>query len=131
MADRRGFLATLGLGAAGALSPEPPAPPRRIHLLTCFVAGFRHHAGTRLEVERTLAPGLRLRVVPEPDNRRDANALAVTTERGEKLGYVPRIDNEIAARLARQAVLLEAEVVAFDPKAPSWDRLEIAVFQTG
>ena len=131
MPDRRSFLALLGLGTAGAVVPGATGaePSRRVHLQTGFVAGFRHHAGTRAQVERALRPGVPLAVVPEPDNRHDADALAVWTLDGHRLGYVARIDNEIAARLARQSVALEAEVVAFNPKRPSWDRLEIALFQ--
>ena len=79
--NRRSFLTLLGLGAAGAVAPAQAAPRQavRTHLLTCYAAGFRHHAGTLLEVERELGPGAWLSVVPEPANRYDADALALCT----------------------------------------------------
>jgi hypothetical protein len=58
-----------------------------------MVAGVSFHRRHRL-VERYLNAGDRVRIVPEPTNRHDECAVAVTLADGRKIGYVPRTDSE-------------------------------------
>jgi hypothetical protein len=60
------------------------------------VAGAGRHHADALQSEYA-APGRPLRLRRDPANEFDANAIAVDTEAGEPLGFVPR---ELAAELA-------------------------------
>ena len=73
-------------------TPELAAAGLRI----AGVAGASRHHAEALGSEAA-APGRKLVLRREPGNAHDANAIAVTTEAGEQLGYVPR---ELAAELA-------------------------------
>jgi hypothetical protein len=73
-------------------APELAAAGLRI----AGVAGAARHHGGALG-SGAAAPGRRLVLRREPGNPHDANAIAVATEDGEQLGYVPR---ELAAELA-------------------------------
>jgi hypothetical protein len=63
-------------------------------LLVANVAGAVHRPSA-LESDGA-APGRRLLLRPEPDNPHDPNAVAVLTEEGLALGYVPR---DLASRV--------------------------------
>jgi hypothetical protein len=62
------------------------------------VAGAGRHHAEALQSEGA-APGRPLTLRRDPGNPHDANAVAVETEDGEQLGFVPR---ELAAELAPQ-----------------------------
>jgi hypothetical protein len=63
------------------------------------VAGARDHHAEALQSEAA-APGRELRLRRDRGNEYDANAIAVETERGEVLGFVPReLAEEIAPRV--------------------------------
>lgn len=82
---------------------------------TEFVKRFKIAIPDRSRVLRELRPGDRLRVVREPDNPHDGNAIQVDHER-DKLGYVPRTD---AAELAPQldaGFCFVGIVAAIDPE---------------
>lgn len=133
--ERRSFLGRFGVGAAGLLVPpavlagEPPPSSVRVTVLTTFVAGFQYHAGRLPAVAATLRPGRMLVLRPEPGNPHDDDAVAVTVgEMGARIGYIPRRDNRVIAELLRGGALVMAVVMAFDPSAPSWERVEMRVF---
>ena len=67
----------------------------RILVQTLFVAGFQHHDGKRLYSRMRVGDFLRL--VREPSNVHDANAIRVEWQ-GNIIGYVPRNENETLAR---------------------------------
>ena len=46
-----------------------------------------------------LVPGSRVTLLHEADNRFDARAVMVIDAEGRKLGYIPRVNNKIIARL--------------------------------
>lgn len=67
------------------------------------LAGLRHHAAA--ELWPALRPGTPLILTPEQENPHDPQAVAVYCH-GRKLGYLPRSENLVAARLlARQRAL--------------------------
>lgn len=76
--------------------PEPFE--QRIFLCDTYVAGT-----TKIdrisETDKRLSMGDRLRLLREPDHMDDPQAILILTESGDKLGYVPRQDNVILARL--------------------------------
>jgi hypothetical protein len=67
----------------------------RILLHTSYVAGFQHYDGKRLYSRMQVGDSLRL--VREPRNVHDANAIRVEWQ-GNIIGYVPRNENETLAR---------------------------------
>ncbi len=82
------------------------------------LAGFRHHAAPALWA--ALRPGAPLTLAAEQDNPHDAQAVAVFW-RGCKLGYLPRSENLVAARLLARHRTLSARVRRLAPEA-HWDR---------
>ncbi len=64
--------------------------------LSFHVAGFSHWYG--FEVMHKLHPGTKLRMVPEPDNPYDPQAVALYKGKA-KIGYVPRDRNSALAQL--------------------------------
>jgi hypothetical protein len=66
-------------------------------LLETHVAGVKYHrfADGRMPIDE----GMLVELVREPKNKYDADAIAIRTPRGAKLGYVPRRKNSIPARL--------------------------------
>ncbi len=78
-----------------------------IFLLRTEIAGTTHTAGIE-ELEPFLQPGDRLTLHRIPENPSDPNAIKIFTRDGVKLGYVPRRDNPILARLMDAGKLLYA-----------------------
>ena len=69
---------------------------RKIYLLQCFVAGFRHYEGMKL-------PGCMkedglLELVREPENEYDDCAIALHLQ-GNKIGFIPASVNEMLSYL--------------------------------
>lgn len=110
---RRDFGRALALCAATAASPAFAA---REPVLDFAIAGGWFH-GLRTALA-DLAIGERLRLVAEPENPYDRNAVAVW--RGAiKLGYVPRAANAPLARLLAEGATVEAEIARFFGAAPN------------
>ena len=80
-------------------------------LFTCNVAGFSHWYGA--EVFEKLGPGTPLRLVVQPDNPYDPNAVEVYFH-DVKIGYVPKAYNEEISLLMYygHSDVFEARVVA-------------------
>lgn len=117
---RRDFGRALIAGAATAATPgfavgrELVAVAREPVLDFAIAGGWFHGLPTALA---DLAVGERLRLVAEPENPYDANAVAVW--RGPvKLGYVPRAANAPLARLLAGGAKVEAEITRFFKAAP-------------
>jgi len=88
----------------------PPMPTRTIRVPVRYPknASYPHHL---------LQPGNQVRIVPEPENPADPNALRIDDGTGRKMGYVPR---ELAADMApplREGLIRlgNARVVEVDP----------------
>ena len=76
----------------------------------CRVAGIRYHP--EAVRDRRLAPGSGLKLIPEPDNAYDANAVGVWDEGGHiQAGHVPaELSAEVAGRI-RSGEQLTGEVL--------------------
>lgn len=107
---------TLSLGEARL---RPPLVIQHSRL-----AGFRHHAAP--QVWSALSRGSRLSLEPERDNPHDPDAVAVYW-RGAKLGYLPRSENLVAARLLARRRSLSARIRRLIPEAENNRRLELDV----
>ena len=97
-------LVSLLHGKNGEISIPKPFE-RDIFLFDTYVAGTSHIEGME-ELEPHLQTGDRLDFFREPDNQYDAQAIVIKTADGVKIGYVPRQDNVIFARLMDAGKLL-------------------------
>ncbi len=88
------------------------------------LAGFRHHAAPL--VWSALRPGAALNLALETDNPNDPDAVAVFW-RGRKLGYLPRAENLVVARLLARRRALSARVRRLAPAAEPNARLQLEV----
>lgn len=90
----------------------------------CTLAGYRHHAAPSLL--QALKPTTALQLQREPDNPHDPEAVALCW-RGVKLGYLPRTENFVAARLLDSERQLCARVHHVDRSADSNHRISLEV----
>ena len=94
--EKRGLVSLLH-GKNGEVSMPKPFE-RDIFLFDTYVAGTSHVEGIE-ELEPHLQIGDRLAFFREPENPYDAQAIVIKTTDSVKIGYVPRQDNVIFARL--------------------------------
>mgnify|MGYP001575854862 CR=1 FL=1 len=89
------------------------------------LAGFQFHEGKRLWED--LRVGDRLDLIREPENPYDARAVRVEWQ-GNKLGYVPRADNEAVARQLDRGARLEARITRLKQSRNPWQRVLFEVY---
>ncbi len=97
-----------------------------IFLFDTYVAGTTHIEGIE-ELEPYLNADDRLDFFREPDNKYDSQAIVIKTLNGVKIGYVPKQDNVIFARLMDAGKLLFGRISAKEKKG-SWVKIDIKVF---
>lgn len=97
-----------------------------IFLFDTFVAGTTHIEGIE-ELESHLNNDDRLDFFREPNNRYDDQAIVIKTVDGVKIGYVPKQDNVIFARLMDAGKLLFGRITSKEKKG-SWIKIYIKVF---
>ncbi len=83
--------------------PQPFS--RDIFLFDTYVAGTSHVEGIE-ELEPHLNIGDRLQFFREPNNPYDEQAIVIRNNDGVKIGYVPKNDNAVFARLMDAGKLL-------------------------
>ena len=66
-----------------------------IYLQTVIVAGLRYY----IEENIILLEGEKIILKREPENKYDEYAIELYTEKNEKIGYVPKRNNKVFARL--------------------------------
>jgi hypothetical protein len=97
----------------------------------CTVAGVRYKnddGSSRQEAINQCQPREMLRLVPEPDNPVDPNAVKVCRENGQQLGYVPR---QLAARMREHFLKGErwdailSELTGVEPHPHQWQGANI------
>lgn len=129
--SRRQFLKNVAaLLGAGATAPAGAtgmviAPLRLIELQRSPLAGFPYYQGELVWAQ--LAVGTALQLVRETDNAHDARAVRVEWQ-GQKLGYVPRIDNAAISQLLDRRQTLKAAITALEVSDDPWARVEFAVY---
>lgn len=98
---------------------------REIFLIETHIAGTTHVPAKDLEAGLAVDAPLVFR--REPDNAHDKLAIRIHNTAGNKLGYVPRENNEILARLMDAGKFVFGKLVA---KAwhGNWLRVTIRVF---
>ncbi len=127
---RREFLKLMmGVGTIPLMgSAGSGRPARRILLLRTNVAGIQYYSGLSLVDAGYIAEGQRLILRREPDNPYDWNAIEVFTERGDKVGYIPRDRNEVLASMMDQGISVYAVVYAINRDTIPWDMLHVEVY---
>lgn len=106
-----------------AVIPKPFA--RDIFLFETHVAGTSHVEGI-LDLEPYLHIDDRLDFFREPDNPHDKEAIVIKNADGVKIGYVPREDNVIFARLMDAGKLIFGRITSTEI-AGKWLKIKIKV----
>ena len=112
-------------GKNGEISIPKPFE-KDIFLFDTYVAGTTHIEGIE-ELEPHLNNDDRFEFFREPDNRYDKQAIVIKTVDGVKIGYVPKQDNVIFARLMDAGKLLFGKITSKEKKG-SWVKIYIKVF---
>jgi len=98
---------------------------QNIYLVDVNVAGTTHVEGIE-KLEPQLTEGTKLQFFRE-DNVHDPLAIMIKDDNGNKLGYVPRRQNEILARLMDAGKLLYG-VVQSKKFVDSWLKISVRVY---
>jgi hypothetical protein len=108
-----------GLGLVAA-APAMAVVGRQVLVQESPVAGYQFYGGDW--VWSSLAVGAGLKLVREPDNEHDPNAVAVYFH-DEQLGYVPRVENTAIAQMLDRGEHLEASISKLHLTENPWDRV--------
>ena len=99
---------------------------RDIFLFDTYVVGTTHIEGME-ELESALQIEDKLSFFREPDNRFDEQAIVIKTRDGVKIGYVPKQDNVVFARLMDAGKLLFGKISSKEIIG-SWVKIGIKVY---
>lgn len=119
----QGLLALAGLGAASG-AKSTVSGRSAVLLQTSPLAGFQYHNGEALWPQ--LAVGQSLALTREADNPHDSRAVRVDWQ-GQKLGYLPRLDNAAVSQLMDRGERLEAVIAGLENGSNPWDRVRVEV----
>lgn len=114
--------AVIAVKYAGAVVPEAK---RDIYLDSLYIAGFQYYKGTALE--KGLKENDVLSLKRQAENQHDYFAVEVYSGE-QKLGYLPRADNKIIARMMDQGVKMKAIIRKIEPEANPFRRVKIRVY---
>ena len=122
---RRTFFRRLfgSLGAA-VTTPAVGADDRAVLIQESPIAGFQFHQGDA--IWSSLAVGAALKLVREPKNTHDPDAVAVYFQ-DEMLGYVPRAENSAIAQMLDRGETLEASISKLVIEEDPWERIRFTV----
>lgn len=119
-----GGLVGLMHGQGGLAVPQPFE--RDIFLFDSSVAGTSFVEGLE-ELEPHLNIGDRLQFFREPDNPHDKQAIVIRNKDGVKIGYVPRADNVVFARLMDAGKNLFGEITKKSMRG-KWLDIKIKIY---
>ena len=125
--NRIGFLKRMiGVVGFGMLPLNVLLTKRKVYLLQCFVAGFRHYKGMEFLPEMEENDFIELR--REYNNQHDEFAIALYWQQ-EKIGYVPAEHNNTIARLLdAEALPLLAIITHLNKAVKPWESAAIAIY---
>jgi hypothetical protein len=115
------LLGLIGLGWASAVA----AQQIRVLIQSSPLAGYQYHAGA--QVWEQLKAGDELKLVREPNNAHDRNAVRVEWQ-GQQLGYLPRAENQAVAVELDRGSRVEARIARLREAKNPWQRVLIDVF---
>ena len=97
-----------------------------LSLCKCQVAGFQYYQGP--QIYSSLQAGQPLKLLREPDNPYDSKAIAIFTQTGNKLGYVPRTINTVPSGLMDGGQELKARLLSVAIETHNFDPLIMEIF---
>lgn len=98
-------------------------------LQTSPLAGFQFHSGKALWQYLTARPEpveMALQLAREANNQFDDRAVRVEWQ-GNKLGYIPRLDNAAVSQLLDRGETLDATIVRLEKSSNPWDMVKVEV----
>ena len=126
--NRIDFFKQLFLGFTGLLlyrKAHAAKNIREIRLCSPFIAGFQYYDG--LKAGHFLCENDPLLLKREPTNPHDCYAIEVF--QGEaKLGYLPRKENKVVARMMDQGVQVKARITNIDHEVPYYNKIKMKIF---
>lgn len=93
-------------------------------LQTSPVAGFQYHQGETMWAQ--LSQGSTLQLTREPENKYDSRAVRIDFQ-GQKLGYLPRLDNAAVSQLLDRGEQVQAYIADLKMSDDPWQRVEVEV----
>ena len=97
-----------------------------VRLMNTNVAGTTHVPDI-VSLAGRLKPGDRLYLLREPNNKYDSNAILVLNQKEQKLGYIPKSNNPMLAKMMDEGVQLYADVDAIEQN-DSWFKITVNVY---
>lgn len=119
-----GSLVNLFHNSEGGMIPMPFE--RDIFLFDTYVAGTSYVDGIEALAPH-LKPEDRLSFFREPDNPHDKEAIIVKTDVGVKIGYIPRRDNVVFARLMDAGKMLFGKIISVEVQG-NWVKINIGIY---
>ena len=130
--NRSTFLKVLIAGLPGLFAFNPARQKKSARLAVVWLAGYAYYRAPALI--NVIPAGASIELRREPSNPYDNRAIEVFFNE-QKLGYIPRADNEWPAALMDAGVRLHAKVMWTSPDDPdNWQKLRMEVImeiQTG
>ncbi len=125
--NRIDFLKNFFAGSALLFLPKTGVekPVCEIRLSSPYVAGFQYYQGP--DIEPQLQENNLLMLKREPTNPYDCYAVEVY-QNDAKLGYLPRAENKVIARLMDQGVAVKAKIEKIKPEEQPYRRIKAKVF---
>jgi len=128
--NRIDFLKQVLLGGALLFGPKLSSEneskaTREIRLSSPYIAGFQYYQG--IELEKILKENDSLILKREPQNKHDCYAIEVYID-SNKLGYLPREENKVFARMMDQGMRVRARIVKIKPEEHPYRRVKAEVF---
>ena len=121
----RRALPTLLLGLALPLTAAVADPQALFLIQRTPLAGSQYYAlSARWQ---NMQAGDKLTLIREPENRHDSLAIRVEWQ-GEKIGYLPRTENDVIAAAMDRGVRFIGKIVSIQNHPDPWQRLQIAVY---
>lgn len=122
---KRLFLGGTSAVIGGALIAQTGNKTREVRLCSPYVAGFQFYKGEEIESRFKENDTLLLR--RQPDNKYDRYAIEVI-HGGVKIGYIPRDENRVVARMIDQNIEVKGRIAKIRPESPTWQRVKMRVY---
>ncbi|MCE5345865.1 MAG: HIRAN domain-containing protein [Bacteroidales bacterium] len=128
--NRIDFLKQLLVGGSsiflsGSYVEKKAEEKREVRLTSRYIAGFQYYRGAEIENQLRVNDSLVLK--REPGNRHDCYAVEVY--RGnDKLGYLPREENRVVARMMDQGIEVKGRITKINPESSEWHRVKMKVY---
>lgn len=103
---------------------------KRIFLMQVRVAGLRYRDNIN-ELLSCMEVGDKVELIREPENEYDELAIMIRNAEGQKLGYVPRVNNDIMSKMMDAGKILRGEVAELKEPVEGnyvWDALYVDIY---